>query len=170
MAATVSVKQCTGSGPTATTITNLRFNTDDTVNPGTTNPLVKPTAGTNYSYLKTVYLNADTTPSNTINNVKIYAFKASALGWTGCTLKIGASGSYTQAAGTPGVTGNVSSLATTDITRYSTSANAKPLSGSISNPSTGRISDYVALQVAITNTAVAGTLQQDTLTFQYDET
>lgn len=168
MPATVSVKQCTGSGPTTTSITNLRFNTDDTVNPGTTNPLVKPSAGTNYSYLKTVYLNADTTPSNAINNVKIYF--TNTLGWTGCTLKIGASSSYTQAAGTPGTTGNVSSLATTDFTRYSTSATAKPLSGSISNPSTGKISDYVAMQVSVSTSAVAGTLTADTVTFQYDET
>ena len=167
MAATVSVKQAVGSGPTVTSITNLRFNTDDTVNPGTTNPLVKPAAGTNYSYTKWVYLNADTTPSNAINNVKIYC--DGAIGWTGCTLKIGASGTYTQATGTPGTTGNQSTLATTDISRY-TSGAPKPLSGSISNPSTGRISDYVAMQVAVSTSAVAGTLSAETLTFQYDET
>lgn len=167
MAATVSVKQAVGAGPTVTSITNLRFNTDDTVNPGTTNPLVRPAAGTNYSYTKWVYLNADTTPSNAINNVKIYC--DGAIGWTGCTLKIGASGTYTQAAGTPGTTGNVSTLATTDIQRY-TSGSPKALSGSISNPSTGRISDYVAMQVSVTNSAVAGTLAAETLTFQYDET
>lgn len=167
MAATVSVKQANSTGPTSTTITNLRFNTDDTVNPGTTNPLVRPAAGTNYSYEKTVYLNADTTPSNTINNVKIYS--DGAIGWTGCTLKIGARGTYSQATGTPGTTGNVSTLATTDIQRY-TSGAPKALTGSITNPSTGRISDYVVMQVAITNSAVAGTLPAETLTFQYDET
>lgn len=167
MAATVSVKQVVGSGPTATSISNLRFNTDDTVNPGTTNPLVKPNSGTNYSYWKNVYLNADTSPSNAINNVKIYC--DGAIGWTGCTLKIGATGTYTQATGTSGVTGNVSSVATVDITRY-TSTSPKSLTGSISNPSTGRISDYVVMQVAVSTSAVAGTLTAETLTFQYDET
>ncbi|MGH7204520.1 MAG: hypothetical protein ACREHC_08845, partial [Candidatus Levyibacteriota bacterium] len=84
-------------------------------------------------------------------------------------LKIGASGTYTQATGTPGTTGNASTLATTDISRY-TSGAPKALSGSISNPSTGRISDYVAMQISVSTSAVAGTLAAETLTFSYDET
>ena len=167
MAATVVVKQAVGSGPTATTITNLRFNTDDTVNPGTTNPLVKPAAGTNRSYAKTVYLNADTSPSGTINNVKIYC--DGSIGWTGCTLYIGSTGTYAQAAGTPGTTGNDNSVATAAITNY-TSGSPKSLTGSISNPSTGRISDYVVMQVDLSTSAVEGTLSAETITFQYDET
>lgn len=168
MAATVSVKQANSTGPTATTITNLRFNTDDTVNPGTTNPMVKPAAGTNRSYWKTVYLNADTTPSGTINNVKIYG--DGTLDWTGCTLYIGASGTYTQATGTAGTTGDDSSIATVDISRYSSAAAAKPITGTISNPSTGKITDYVIMQTDISTSAVAGTLSAETITFQYDET
>lgn len=168
MAATVVVKQSVGSGPTDTTITNLRFNTDDTVNPGTTNPLVKPAAGTNRSYWKTVYLNADTSPSGTINNVKIYC--DGTIGWTGCTLFIGASGTYTQATGTAGTTGTDSALATVNIERYSAAASAKPITGSITNPSTGKITDYVVMQVDLSTSAVAGTLSAETLTFQYDET
>lgn len=167
-AATVSVRQATGAGPSNTSITNLRLNTDDTANPGTVNPLVKPSAGNNYSYVKWVYLNADTTPSNAINNLKIYYDNSAA--WTGVTLNIGASATYTQASGTPGTTGNASTLATTDIGRYSSSSTAKSLSGSISNPSTGRISDYVAFQGKLTTSAVAGTLAAKTVTFQYDET
>lgn len=166
-AATVSVQQVTGSGPTLTSITNLRFNTDDTPNPGTANPLVKPAAGTNYSYLKTVYLNADTSPSGTINNVKIYS--DGAIGWTGCTLYLNSKGSYTQATGTPGTTGNQNTLATANIQNY-TSGAPKQLTGSISNPSTGRISDYVLMVVGVSTSAVAGTLSAETLTFQYDET
>lgn len=168
MAATVSVQQSTGAGPSNTSITNLRFNTDDTANPGTTNPLVKPSAGTNRSYWKTVYLNADTTPTGTINNVKLYYDNSAA--WTGCTIFVGASSVYTQATGTPGTTGDDSSLATTDISRYSAAAYAKSISGSISNPSTGKISDYVVFQVDVSTSAVAGTLATKTITFQYDET
>lgn len=167
-AATVSVKQANSTGPTATTITNLRFNTDDTVNPGTVNPLVKPSAGTNRSFSKTVYLNADTTPSGTINNVKIYC--DGTIGWTGCILYIGASASYTQASGTAGTTGDDSSVATTNIERYSAAASAKSITGTISNPSTGKITDYVVMQVDVSTSAVAGTLSAETLTFQYDET
>lgn len=167
MAATVSVKQSVGAGPSNTTITNLRFNTDDTVNPGTTNPLVKPAAGTNRSYWKTVYLNADTSPSGTINNCKIYS--DGTIGWTGVTLYLGSSGSYTQATGTPGTTGDDSSVATADIAGF-TSGAPKSLTGSIDNPATGKITDYVVMQTDLSTSAVAGTLAAETLTFQYDET
>lgn len=167
MAATVSVKQAYGAGPSADTITNLRFNTNDTVNPGATNPMVKPAAGVNRSYWKTVYLNADTTPTGTINNCKIYS--DGTIGWTGCTLYGGSIGTYTQATGTPGTTGTDSSVATANVANW-TSAALKSLTGTISNPSTGRITDYVVMQVDVTTTAVAGTLVAETLTFQYDET
>lgn len=167
MAATVSVKQAVSSGPTTQTITNLRFNTDDTINPGTTNPLVKPSSSVNRSYWKTVFLNADTSPSGTINNVKIYC--DGTIGWTGCTLYIGSTGTYTEATGTPGTTGNDSAVATADIEAF-TSGSPKSLTGQISNPSTGRISDYVVMQVDVDTGAVAGTLSQETITFQYDET
>ncbi len=167
-AATVSVKQATGAGPTTTTVTNVRFNTDDTVNPGTVNPMVKPSAGTNRSFTKTVFLNADSTPSGTINNVLLYC--DGTIGWTGCTLFVGASGTYTQATGTDGVTGNDSSLATANIERYSSVASAKAISGSITNPSTGRITDYIAMQTDLSTSAVAGTLSAETISLQYDET
>lgn len=167
MAATVVVKQVVGAGPTATTITNLRLNTDDTVNPGTTNPLVKPAAGTNRSFWKTVYLNADVTPDNTINNCYIYS--DGTIGWTGVTLYGGSSGTYTEATGTAGTSGNDSTVATALVSAW-TSGAKKQLTGSISNPSTGRITDYVVFQADLSTSAVAGTLSAETLTFQYDET
>lgn len=167
MAATVVVKQATSSGPTATTITNLRFNTDDTVNPGTTNPLVKPAAGTNRSYWKTVYLNADTTPAGTINNVKIYC--DGTIGWTGCTVFIGDTGTYTEATGTPGTTGTDSSVATANIQSF-TSGAPLGVTGTLANPSTGKISDYIVMQVDLSTSAVPGTLTAETVTWQYDET
>jgi len=168
MAATVSVKQCVGTGPTATTITNLRFNTDDTVNPGTTNPMVKPSAGINRSYWKTVYLNADDSPSGTINNCKVYC--DGTISWTGATVYLGSTGTYAQATGTEGTAGDDSSVATADITTFSASASAKQLTGSIDNPATGKITDYVVMQVDLSTSAVAGTFAAETLTFQYDET
>lgn len=167
MAATVVVKQAVGPTPTTTTITNLRMNTDDTVNPGTTNPLVKPAAGTNYSYVKTVYLNADTTPSGTINNVKIYS--DGTIGWTGVTLHIGSNATYHQAEGTEGTTAAVSTVATANVAGF-TSGATKSLTGTITNPSTGKISDYVMFQARVSTSAVPGTLSAETLTFQYDET
>jgi len=167
MSATVSVKQSVGAGPSDTTITNLRFNTDDTINPGVVNPMVKPSAGTNRSYAKTVYLNADDSPSGTINNVKIYC--DGSIDWTGCTLFIGSTGSYAQATGTPGTTGDDNSVATANMEDF-TSGSEKSLTGTISNPDTGKISDYVVMQVDLSTDAVAGTLATETITFQYDET
>lgn len=167
MAATVVTKQSVGSGPTNTTITNCRFNTDDTVNPGTTNPLVKPSAGTNRSFWKTVFLNADTTPSGTINNVKIYC--DGTIGWTGVTVYLGTTGTYTQATGTAGTTGDDSSVATANIEDF-TSGAPKSVTGSIDNPNTGKITDYVVMQADLSTSAVAGTLSAETVTWQYDET
>lgn len=167
MAATVVTKQSTSTGPTNTTVTNVRFNTDDTANPGTTNPLVKPAAGTNRSFWKTVYLNADTTPSGTIDNVRIYS--DGTIGWTGVTVYAGSTGSYTQATGTGGTTGDDSSVATANIQNW-TSGSPKVLTGTISNPSTGKITDYVVLQADLSTSAVAGTLSAETITWKYDET
>ena len=168
MAATVSVKQVVGASPgSATTITNLRMNTDDTVNPGTTNPLVKPAAGTNRSYIKTVYLNADTTPAGTINNCQIYS--DGAIGWTGVTLFLGSNETYHEAEGTQGTTATDSTVATASVDTF-TSGATKSLTGSIDNPSTGKITDYVVFQADVSTSAVPGTLTAETLTFQYDET
>ncbi len=169
MAATVSVQQVTGVAGSAVhnTITNLRLSTDDNYNPGTGNPMVRPSAGTNRSYWKTIYLSADTTPTGTINNVKIYS--DGTIGWTGVTLYIGSTATYTQATGTEGSSGTDSSVATANIQNY-TSGSPKQLTGTITNPSTGTISDYVVMQADVSTSAVAGTLAAETLTFQYDET
>lgn len=167
MSATTSIKQVVGAGAgTATTITNLRHNTDDTVNPGTTNPLVKPNSGTNYGFWKTVYLNADTAPSGVINNVRF--FSDGTIGWTGVTLYGGTTTAYTEATGTAGTTGDLSGTATTDISTY-TSGSPLAVAGSIT-AATGAISAYVVLQARVSTAAVAGTLAAETTTFRYDET
>ena len=167
MSATTTIKQVVGGGAgTATTITNLRHNTDDTINPGTTNPLVKPASGTNYGYWKTVYLNADTAPSGTINNIRF--FSDGTIGWTGVTLYAGTTAGYVAATGTAGTTGDVSGVATTNIETY-TSASPLTVAGSIT-AATGVISAYVILQARVSTAAVAGTLATETTTFRYDET
>jgi hypothetical protein len=170
MAATISVKECNGAGPTATTITNCRYCTSDTYTPGTNYPMVKPAAGSNYSYWKHVYLNADDSPAGTINNIKWYC--DGTIGWSGVVLKVGAHDSYTQATGTEGTTGDVYSHVTLQDCSATPYTSASPLSvaGTISNPSTGKISDYVISQVTVSTSATAGTLAAETVTFRYDET
>jgi hypothetical protein len=166
MAATMSIQELNGASTgTPNTVTNVRFCTDDDYNPGTSYPMVKPAADSNYSYKKTIYLNADTSPSSIINNVKIYS--DGSLAWTGVTVGVKASTTYAQATGTQGTTG--ATLAdTTDLFTY-TSTTPLSLTGSISNPSTGKVSQIVELQAVVSTSAVAGALATETITFQYDE-
>lgn len=166
IAATLSIKEANGTTPTVSTVTNVRFCTADDYNPGTDNPLVKPESGlTNYSYKKTIYLNADTSPTGTINNIKFYC--DGTIGWTGVTVEVKAVDSYTQATGTPGTSGVDNEG--TDIETY-TSASPLSLTGSVNNPDTGKISQYLELQAVIADTASAGALSAETCTFRYDET
>ncbi len=169
MSATISIKEVNGASTgTPTTVTAVRFCTDDLVNPTTTSPLVKPSAGSNYSYKKSTYLNADTTPSGTINNVKW--FTDGTIGWTGVTIQAGTAAAYAQATGTPNTTG-------TQMTAQGSQADAStfttgsPLAvtGTLSNPSTGKISDHVVFQAVLSTSAVAGTLASETITWRYDE-
>jgi hypothetical protein len=167
MAATLSVKEVNGaSSGTPTTVTASRFCTDDLVTPGVVSPLVRPAAGSNYSYVKSFYINADTTPAGTINNIKWYT--DGTIGWTGVTIQAKTINTYTQATGTPNTTG----AQMTGGADASTLTSASPLSvtGTLSNPSTGKISDYVLIQAVVGTTAVAGTLAAETLTWRYDET
>lgn len=170
MAATTEIRQYTGSGPTATAITNLRHAATDAAN-DTSNPIVKPTSGSNYGYLATVALACTTTPAGSISNVKLYSDGGNGLG-TGVTLKGGSSSSYVQATGTSGVTGDLSSTYYTSGTDIFTFTSGSPMSvsGSLSNPSTGRISDYIRMQLAVASTVTAGTTPSETLTVRYDET
>lgn len=174
MAATISIKELNGaSSGTPSTVTNVRLCTADAYNPGTANPLVKPSAGSNYSYWKSIYLNADTSPSGTINNIKWYT--DGTIGWTGVTLKAGVVNTYDQATGTEGTTGdeaNAGHAETPTMTDAATYTSASPLSltGSINNPSTGKISQILILQATVSTSAVAGALSAETATFAYDET
>lgn len=175
MAATMSIKEVNGAGAgTANTITNARLCTADAYNPGTANPLVKPSSGSNYSYWKHLYLNADTSPSGTINNIKWYT--DGTIGWTGVTLKVAEESAYDPATGTEGTTGDEAEAGHSgeptmvDASTY-TSASPLSLTGSISNPDTGKVmTNYILLQATISTDAVAGSLSSETITYRYDET
>lgn len=164
MAATVSIKEVNGAVATPTTVTAIRFCTDDVFNAGSSNPLVVPSSGNNYSFVKTLYLNADTAPSTSINNVKF--FSDGAVDWTGMTVQAKTAAAYTQATGTVGAT----APEMTDGVSLSTYTAAAPLAvaGSI-GAATGKISDYVLLQAVVSPSAVAGAVAAETFSFRYDE-
>lgn len=163
----MSVKEVNGAASgTPTTVTNVRFCTTDSHNPGTSFPMVKPgSGGTNFSFKKTLYLNADTTPSSLINNIKF--FTDGSIGWTGVVVEGAAANTYAQATGTEGTTGDDANL-TTNIATY-TPASPLSLTGSISNPNTGKVSQFLELQVVISDAAGPGILSSETAGFRYDE-
>jgi hypothetical protein len=173
MSAVLSVKQATGASPTYTTITNLRHNTDDTANPGTSNPLVKQPFGNGYGFWKSICLNVDVAPATLINNIKFYT-PGSLAGWTGVTLFGNGASAYTEASGTAGFIGDQLTVgiyaglygAPVDLTGF---VAASPLSVAGSLVNINDKSDFVVLQAIVSTGASAGTLPAVTFAFRYDE-
>lgn len=183
MAATVTIRQYTGASPgtQSSSRTTIRMSTsDNTYTTETTNPIPIPGAGTNYSFWVSTKLNADTTPTGTINNLRWYSDGTTfgtGLTCNGRDASTGADGGYRVAAGTTGTTGtqlttgNHTGLDGTpaDVTTY-TSGSPASLGGTISNPTTGTFGDFFVYQLAVGTTASAGTVSARTFTWKYDET
>jgi hypothetical protein len=180
MAATVTVRRWTGASgaPTKTDVTSstTRASTSDAPTPGTANPIPIPGAGTKYSYWISTRLQATTSPTGTINNLRWFSDGSNNYG-TGVTAKGQSATSYVEAGGTPGdsgtqlTTGNHGGLSAAPVDVFGfTSASPKALAGSISNPSTGDFGDFFVMQLEVASTAGPGTLTAETFTFRYDET
>ncbi len=178
MAATVLVRRLTGAGPTLTDITsiNTRANAEDAHSTGgTTNSILVPAAGTNYSYWVTVRLDVTAITAGTVNNLKFYSDGANSLG-TGVTCKANTATSYVQATGTAGTTGiqlttgNHAGLtgSPVDIFGY-TSGSPKSVTGTTSSTSS-TFADMIVYQVEVGTTASAGATTAETMTWQYDDT
>ncbi len=176
MAATILIKRWTGSAgsPTKTDITSgsTRCNAADDPSNGTTDPIVVPTSGTNYSYWVALRLNWSAGSANLVNNLKCYSDGANGLG-TGVTCKVNTATSYIQATGSTGTgtqltTGNYATLAgaPSDIFGYTSGS---PLSISGNATVSGDFGDFVVLQVEVGTTAGPGTTSTELLTFQYDQ-
>jgi hypothetical protein len=179
MAATVLIRRLTGAGPSATDITsiNTRANAEDAHSTaGTTNPIQVPAAGTNYSYWVTTRLDATSSPSGTIDNLRWYSDGANNFG-TGVTCVGQEATSYVQATGTAGTTGiqlttgNHAGITGTPVDVFGlTSGSPKSLTGSISNPTTGQFGSRFVYQIEVATTAAPGATAQETFTWKYDET
>lgn len=176
MAATVQIVRLTGAGPTATDITaiNTRANAEDAhTTAGTTNSILVPASGTNYSYWVNTRLNVTAITSGTVDNVKWYTDGSNNFG-TGVTAKVGTATAYTQATGTAGTTGL--QLNTTNYPTVSTPADAftyttgSPLSVSGTTTTTGQFGDRVVYQLEVGTTAASGATASETFTWRYDDT
>lgn len=168
MAATITLQQLTGSGPTATNITAspLLFGTDDSYNAGATYPVLRPESGTNYSYETTIRASASGTFTS-LSNWKFYTDGGNGLGTgVGLAVKALTQASYSQATGTQGSTATQISGAS-DAFGY-TSGSPLSLTGSISSAGAGSV-QYVRAQALVASTAALGTSSSETLTVQWDE-
>lgn len=172
MAATVITKEYTGSSPTVTTVTNVRFCTTDGQDTSTY-PLVKPSSGTNYSYVKTFVPFASVAPAGGLSNLKFYTDGTNSFG-TGITVKgiARAQGSYAQATGTQGTSGDLSATVYTSGTDLFTYTSASPLAltGTLGATTGSGTFQTVAAQVALSTSVSAGTPSAETWTWRYDET
>jgi len=164
---------------------NLRFKTNDNTTIDSVDPVPIPSAGTNYSYWKQIYLYCDTAPDTQVDNVKFYT-DGGGFG-TGITLNVGdefpahkstSNAGYEVATGTSGTTGNevtANHALVTGVTDAFTFTSGSPLSGptisedgSIIN-AIGESTNYLVLQLAVVSTATPGNKSDETCTFQYDE-
>jgi len=166
--AVIRVRQSTGAIPDNTIISNLRFSSDDVVNG--TNRVGIPTSGTDFSYWKSFYLDALTSPIGTINNIKFYT-DGGVFG-NGVSVKGNTASAYTQATDNRELTTSsypALAGAPVDIDDF---VIGSPLvvPGSISNPSTGKISDWVVLQANVSFNAIPNAQSAEVFYFQFDET
>lgn len=179
MAATVQIRRWTASTatPTKTNITSIktRANAYDGHSTGdTTNPILIPSTGTNYSYWVVSRLYAQSAPTGTINNIKWYSDGTDSLG-TGVGCVGNDATAYVQATGTPGETGTVLNTtnyvtltgAPTDVFAWD-STTMKSISGSTTT--TGDFGNFFVYQMTVLNTASPGGTGVETFTWQYDET
>ena len=177
MAATVTIRRLTGAGPTSTDITsiNTRANAEDAhTTAGTSNSILVPAAGSNYSYWVVTQLHVTAITAGTVDNVKWYTDGSNNFG-TGVTCVGNTATGYVQATGTAGTsgtqltTGNYATLAgaPSEVFAYTTGS---PLSVSGSTAATGAFGDRVVYQIVVGSTAASGATAQETFTWRYDDT
>lgn len=181
MAATVLIRRLTGAGPTATDITsiNTRANAEDAHSTGgTSNSILVPTSGTNYSFWVSTRLDVTAISSGTVDNLKWYTDGSNNFG-TGVTCVVSTAAVYDQATGTAGTTGDELTVAnygngTTDLDGAPANAfgytSGSPLSVTGSTTGTGQFGSRVVYQIAVDDTAASGATAQETFTWRYDDT
>ncbi len=177
MAATVLIRRLTGAGPTATDITsiNTRANAEDAhTTAGTSNSILVPAAGTNYSYWVVTRLDVTAITAGTVDNVKWYTDGSNNFG-TGVTCKANTATTYVQATGTAGTTGiqlttgNYSTLAGAPTDVFAMTSGS-PLSVTGTTSGTGQFGDRVVYQIEVGTTAASGATATETFTWRYDDT
>lgn len=161
MAATVTIVEKNGAGGTQTDKTsgNIRFKNADNATVDTSNPMVKPPSGTDYSFEKWLRLNFAGTYTEA-SNIKMYMDGSSGLG-TGVTLYAKAVASYATPAEATGTAGYTDAFTYTSGSPLSLGAG--PFTG------TGEKGDHCVMMLTVADTASGGVTASETITFGWDE-
>jgi len=162
MVATVLIGEKNGTSGTFTDKTSgtIRFKNADNATVDTNNPLVVPTAGTEYSYEKWLRLKITVAPDTQITNPKFYTDGANGFG-TGVNMYAKAVTTYATPAEATGTGGY------TDAFTY-TSGSALTL-GTGTYTATGEFADHTVAMMTVATTASQGSLVAETCTWSYDE-
>lgn len=162
MPATVQIIEKNGAGgtPTDKTSGTIRFKNADDATVDLNNPMVKPVAGTDYSWEKWLRLNVTGGTYSQITNLKAYSDGANGLG-TGVSLYAKAVAAYATPAEGTAFTGY------SDFFGYTSgsplSLGAGPFSG------TGEKGDHLVMLLGVADTAAGGVTASETLTIAWDE-
>ena len=162
MVATVQIHEKNGAGGTGTNKTSgtITFCNADNATPGTSNPLVIPTAGTEFSYEKWTRLNVTVAPDTNISNLKFYTDGANGFG-TGVLLFAKSVTTYA----TPAL-----ATATAGYTNSFTYTSGAALDlGTAAVTGTGEKGDHAVMIMTVSTAASPGQVTSETVTYSYDE-
>lgn len=174
MPATVLIREKNGAGETPTDKTSgtIRFKNADDANVNTSDPLVVPGSGQEYSYEKWLQLSFSVAPDTEITDLECYLDGSNDYG-TGVKLWYRILGSFS----TPGIPteGNdppefpVNGTPSAGADAFGLTTGAPGDLGAGPHTGTGDKGDYLVLVMEVEPTATQGALSAETLTFRYDE-
>lgn len=162
MAATVQIIEKNGAGGTGTDKTSgtIRFKNADNATVDLNNPMVKPGAGSDFSFEKWLRMNVTGGTYSQITNVKAYSDGANGLG-TGVLLWAKAVTAYSTPA---------EATSTAGYTNFFTYTSGSPLTlGAGPYTSTGEKADHLVMMCEVQSTASGGLTASETLTLAWDE-
>ena len=161
MAATIIIKGCIGADAgTEATIAAIMFRANDSVEVDKNNPITITTGVTTYSYEKWIRWYCSVAPDTQCTNFKFWG--ANAIPDTGLTVYDGT----TDTGVTPVVTESAVATNRQDTTHYSL-ATALAISGTLTTETDE--TDFLVLQLRVTDTATQGDMTQQTYNYAYDE-
>lgn len=162
MPATVQIIEKNGAGgtPTDKTSGSIRFKNADNSTVDLLNPMVKPAAGSDFSFEKWLRLNVTGGTYSQITNIGAYSDGSSGLG-TGVNLWAKAVTAYATPAEATATTGYANFF--TYVTGSRLSLGAGPFT------STGEKGDHLVMMCEVTSAAAGGLTPSESLVFAWDE-